>query len=311
MGVLDNTKFILSVCEMYYKQGLSQKEISAILKISRPQISRIIATANERNLITVRFNYPNAEEFDFQEAIKEKYGIESVIYDLEEFRDEYKLINFARMCSDYLSIMIKDGDRVGVMASRTIRAVAEQMPAGKYRGLQFIPLTGGFTGSGNDWYANSVAQCFASKMNGRSFVFNAPQLVVNPDAKNILLDEPTIKQVVDMIPTCDISLVGIGNLEAFSTGVIATGLNAKDVEELKSINAVASVCSNFIDSEGNLLETRLSERVLGTELKDIVKSKRIAIAYGDDKTEAIRSVLRGKHIDVLMTSLDTAKKIIE
>lgn len=296
---------------MYYKQGLSQKEISAKLNISRPQISRIIAAANERNLITVRFNYPNAEEFDYQEAIREKYGVESIVYDLDEFSDEYKLINFARMCSDYLSIVIKDGYRVGVMASRTLRVVAENMPSGKYRGLQFVPLCGGYTGSGKDWYSNSVAQCFASRMNGKSFVFNAPQFVLNAKTKKALYEEPSIKQVVEMIPNCDLSLVGIGNLEAFSTGIIATGMSEQDIVELKSLNAVANVCSSFLDANGTCIATQLADRILGAKVDDLRKSKRIAIAYGEGKTKAIVSALRGGYIDVLMTSLDTAKKIIE
>ena len=311
MSVLDNTKFILTVCEMYYKQGLSQKEISAKLNISRPQICRIIAAANERNLITIKFNYPKVEEFDYEDAIRRKFGVEAVVCDLDEFSPEYKLKNFAKMCSEYLSIIIKDGYRVGVMTSSTLRAVAENMPSGKYRGLQFVPLCGGYAVSGTDWYSSAVAQCFASHMNGRFYVFNAPQFVLNPETKKVLYEEPSIRQVLDLIPTCDISLVGIGNLEALSTGIVATSMSGKDIEELKDLNVKANICSNFLDADGKNVETKLADRILGAKLDDLGHSRRIAVAYGEEKTEAIISVLKSGYIDVLMTSLDTAKKIID
>lgn len=72
VSILDNTKFLLTVCEMFYIQGLSQKEISGILHISRPQISRIISTAKENNLVNIYINYSNPEENYYEQQIKQK-----------------------------------------------------------------------------------------------------------------------------------------------------------------------------------------------------------------------------------------------
>ena len=41
MGVLDNTKFILKVCELFYLKGMSQKEIASLLGTSIRTIRRI------------------------------------------------------------------------------------------------------------------------------------------------------------------------------------------------------------------------------------------------------------------------------
>ena len=76
MGVLDNTKFILKVCELFYLKGMSQKEISAHLGISRLQVSRIIAVANEKKLVTIHLNYDNVQENALQNQLFEKYGID-------------------------------------------------------------------------------------------------------------------------------------------------------------------------------------------------------------------------------------------
>ena len=44
MAITDNERIMIKVCELYYKDNLSQKEISYKLGISRPQISRIFLT---------------------------------------------------------------------------------------------------------------------------------------------------------------------------------------------------------------------------------------------------------------------------
>ena len=50
MGAIGNGRLIVKVCEMYYLLDLSQKEISARLGISRPQVSRIIAQGRGKGL---------------------------------------------------------------------------------------------------------------------------------------------------------------------------------------------------------------------------------------------------------------------
>ena len=310
MGVLDNTKYILKVCELYYRDGLSQKEIAARLGISRPQICRIMAIASERNLVTVRFNYPNSFEAHYQDLIKETYGVDAGVFDLGNADGDAELRLLAGKCADYLSIEIKDGYRVGVMSSRTVKYIADNIPVTKKHGFEYVPLCGGFSGNGFDWYANAIAQEMASKSHGKYYVFTAPNFAKSVEAKNVFIAEPSVRQVLDLIPTCDISLVGIGNIDAESTGSLARELTEEDLRMLGSLKAVSSICSSYLDSNGNVLRTSLSDRMIGASIEDIQSSKVFAIACGREKIEAIKAVLKGGVIDVLITSLSTAEKII-
>ena len=311
MGVLDNTKYIFKVCEMYYRDGLSQKEISADLGISRSQISRIIATANERNLVTVRFNYPNSFEAHYQDLIKARYGVDAVVFDLGDASGDAELRLLAGKCADYLAIEIRDGYRVGIMSSRTVKYVADNIPVTKKHGFEYVPLCGGFSSNGIDWYANEIAHLMASKTNGKYYVFTAPNFAKSVEAKNVFVAEPSVKQVLDLIPLCDISLVGIGNIDAYSTGSLARELTEDELESLRALNAVSSICSSYLDADGNVLRTSLSDRMIGASISDIQGSKVFAIACGHEKADAIKAVLCGKVIDVLITSLSTAMDLID
>lgn len=45
MAITDNLRMMVKVCRLYYEENLSQKEISALMGISRPQISRMLTCA--------------------------------------------------------------------------------------------------------------------------------------------------------------------------------------------------------------------------------------------------------------------------
>ncbi|MFA7109578.1 MAG: sugar-binding domain-containing protein, partial [Sphaerochaetaceae bacterium] len=178
------------------------------------------------------------------------------------------------------------------------------------RGLVFIPLCGVLSSSGNSWYANNICQNFAAKTNGRYFLLNAPNYLSNKDTKKLLLGEKTITDVLDKGQKCDVVLVGIGSLSAQSTGVLAGGLSEQELEVLRSEGAVANICCSYINGEGKVIETSIGNRILGQSIEDVSKSRKVGIAMGQEKTEAIKAVLKGKLVDVFITSLDTAKRLI-
>ncbi|AEV30945.1 transcriptional regulator with sigma factor-related N-terminal domain [Sphaerochaeta pleomorpha str. Grapes] len=312
MGILDNTKFIFMVCELFYQQGYSQKEIAAELKISRPQVSRIIATAIERNLVTIQINYPNEEENLYQRILREEFGIGEVyVYDTGNLSGGEATRKLAEVSKGLFPICVKDNERCGVMAGRTISCLASAIEKSKNRGLSFVPLCGGTAGNGSDWYANSIAQSFAKKTNGTYFILNAPQYLNNCEVKKLLLNEPSIKEILDLGKSCDSVLMGVGNLEVSSTGVQAGNLSVQDIQSLKSQGAVANICSSYINKDGKILDSEISDRIIGQTILDVKNARKVCVARGLSKVEAIKAVLIGGYLDVLITSLDTAKKIVE
>ncbi len=58
MAITDNLRMILKVCQLYYEENLSQKEISSQLGISRPQISRMLSAARTQHVVRSRMHNP-------------------------------------------------------------------------------------------------------------------------------------------------------------------------------------------------------------------------------------------------------------
>ena len=75
MGTMNNKRLMIKVCELYYIQNKSQKEISAILGISRPQICRLITAAKEGGIVNISISNPYVRETELENRLIGRFGI--------------------------------------------------------------------------------------------------------------------------------------------------------------------------------------------------------------------------------------------
>lgn len=311
MAITENHRVTIKVCEMYYKDNLSQKEISYKLGISRPQISRILTTARANNIVTIKIENPYKNETMLEKELIEMFGLnDALVFNTEGLTSENALIEIGRQAATQIEVYIPNESKVGIMSGRTISELVKSIKGMDRNGLEFIPLIGGMGSSGLDWHANIITKVFADKVSGNYSYLNAPVMVKNSKSKEILISEPEIRNVLEKGAECDIAIVGIGQVNENSASVVAGSLSINEVEYLKKIGAVASVCASYVNREGEILKNDITDRSIGQTLKSLRKSKKIAIAIGESKIEAIRSVLKGGYINVLITNVETAKGII-
>lgn len=311
MAITDNERIMIKVCELYYKDNLSQKEISYKLGISRPQISRILTMAKANNIVTIKIDNPYGDETALERQLIEKYGLnDAMVVNTEGMSSEQALIEVAKQAANQMEYYISSDSRIGIMSGRTISECVKQIRSMDRKGLEFIPLIGGMGSSGLDWHANIITKTFADKVSGTYSYLNSPVLVKNLESKEILTQEPEIHSVLQKGETCDLAIVGIGQVNEKTASVVAGSLSMEEVEYLKGIGAVASVCASYVNSEGKILKNDITDRSIGQTLEGLKKARKLAIALGKSKTEAIRAVLKGGFIQVLITNLETATEIL-
>ena len=79
MGTMNNKRLMIKVCELYYIQNKSQKEISAILGISRPQICRLITAAKETGIVNISISNPYVRETELENRLIGRFGIRDAL----------------------------------------------------------------------------------------------------------------------------------------------------------------------------------------------------------------------------------------
>ena len=75
--------------------------------------------------------------------------------------------------------------------------------------------------------------------------------------------------------------------------------------------AIGHIGGHFYNTEGKEVYTKLSERMRGIELRDLLNCKNVVcVAYGQAKAEAIKGALRGELIDTLIIDTECAERVI-
>lgn len=312
MSIVDNQRLIVKVCELYYVHDMSQKEISVMLGISRPQISRILAAAKEKNIVNISINNPFSREAEIERKLIQKYGIKDAsVLNVGGSDSAERLTAFGVEAAALIEDYVPQDTIVGLMSGSTVKTIVDSLPRGTKKLRLTVPLVGAVNTSEVETHANSIARKIARFHNSPSMTLNAPAYVSDVELAERLKAEANIKKVLEMGKKCNVCVVGIGNLDLDATNIREQGLTEEDLQELKAEGAVASVCCSYLNYEGKEVGQQIMERSIGLTLKDLRKSRLIAAAIGNSKVAAINAALKSGYIDVLVTNLLTANKLLE
>lgn len=296
----NETRLLVKICNLYYVQGKSQQEIADSVGVSRPQVSRFLSKARESGIVTITIRDPFSEEHQYEQTLAQKYGLLDAL--VVDTHGELVSQQMADEVTALLNSTLKDDNIFGVMTGSTINILSQKVGKISKKNISIVPMTGG-TGESDPTQANINVKNFADVFKCRYYQLNAPAFVFNGEITEGLLNEPAIKNVLDLARNASVALVGIGNLDDADYGI------SREIEEIRRRNGVANLCGSFLNDEGKSVEyDKLN--IIGIRAEELKRiPKVIAIAMGEEKIRAIKAVLEGKWIDILVTDLDTAKKL--
>lgn len=305
-------RLLIDVSIMHYQEGLTQQEIANRIGVSRPQISRLLSAAKEAGIVRISIENPFSEEYRTERMLREAYGLFDVsIVDVPDREELMVLRQMTQMVSIQFDTYLKDNGILGVMSGHTIYGISKAFTSSPRENLRVVSLSGGSETLGN-LQANNSAHYFADKFGCRFYPLHAPLVVASPDVKDILEREREIAQAIELGRQATVALVGIGTVDEHSPFFGKDLCNMKGKEELLSRGAVAGLGSSFIDRNGNTLDYPEQQRIMAISAETLRKiPKVIGVAFGKNKVEAIAGVLKGKWIDVLVTTQETAKELLK
>lgn len=307
------TKLLVRICTMYYDEGLTQIEISSMLGISRPQISRLLDTAKKRGIVRVTIENPYSEEQKCEKELVRLFGIQrATVIDAKLPGKESFEETLGLEVTDILRGLLTKDSVLGAASGTTISTVSENVGGMTIPGLRVIPLIGGGSADNSKWQANTVVRNLAERFGGTYFQLLAPSFVRNPQIREAFIQESVNSGVMGLMDETTVALVGIGRLSGDET-IVHTGLmDEESIDELMSVGAVANICGTFIGADGMPVCFSGENRMIGISTEAFHRIEHVvAVAYGEKKINAIMAALKGKWMHTLVTDLDTAKAIIK
>ena len=316
--IVDDVRLIFKCCSLYYQDGLGQKEICEVLGISRPTVSRMLTIGKERGIVRIEIQNPdNIAYGSMERTLEKKYDLqEAIIVPSSPISDgQYPVSSeIGSATLEYLSRILVDGYFVGITMGLTIQNVvrSDYFIRSPIKAT-FVPLVGGVAESRLDIHSNYLAQEFADRFVADCVQFFSPAVFSRREVLEGFLEERTIRNVIRLYSRLDLVLMGIGTPSSEHSTILQTGyVDCAILEEFTARGAVGDIALRYFDANGDTAPFReFNERVAGIPLDTLRKiPRRVGVAGGRGKKDAVLGAIRGGFINVLITDIDCAENLI-
>lgn len=314
-GAGDDLRLMTRIARMYHERSMRQADIAARLHISQTKVSRLLQKAAQIGIVRVVVNMPEGVHTDLEEALENKFGIAEVVIADVDSADGSSLVALGAVAANYLESTLTPDDALGISSwSATLLATANTMRPGRGTAArQVVQMVGGLGNPQVQLLATAMLKRFGEVLNAEPVFMMTPAVLGSAQARNDLLGDPSLAEVVGAWQQLTVSVVGIGALDP--SPMLAQSGNIQlesDRVQLISAGAVGDVCLHYFDAHGRLVQSGFEDRVMAID-EQTLKSvpRRIGIACGLEKLAAVRSSLLGGWINILLTDSILAAKLAE
>lgn len=307
---------LTKVARMYHERGMTQPEIAEQLNLSQSRVSRLLKEAVAMGVVRTIVVAPPGVHTDLEDDIRTRYDLRDVVVvDAPVERNEEALLAaLGSGAAGYLEASLSPDDRIGISSwSSTLLAVLNAMsPRTTRMAREVVQILGGVGNPAAQVKATHLADGLARVTGSSAVYLPLPGIVADASVVDVLLNDSYTGTAPSLWDDLTVALVGIGSLRP-SELLKSSGNTISDADEkqLRAQGAVGDVCLRYFDEKGALVESDLERRVIGISAEQLLRTpRRIGVAGGARKHEAIRAAVRGGWTNVLITDEGTAEYLL-
>jgi len=316
MDDYERMALLAQIAELYYMQNMNQADIARKYGFSRSKVSRLITESRDTETVQIRINHPLRRDLYLENQLNEAFKLKDVFV-LETGLDteDKNLRMLGRLGAYYLSENLSATSTLGISWGTAIYETSHAFRRRNYPQFRIVQIIGSIGYGDPAVDGPELARNIASIFSGKYFTLNSPVIVQDKRARDALINERHIQDVLALGHKADYYLVGIGTTILEHSALVRAGsISNAEMESInRSTGAVGDICASLYDQDGKFEGIEFNERVVGISLKDLKSAKGVVvgIAGGEVKARAILGALRGGLIDVLVTDDKAAEKVLE
>lgn len=314
----DQTRLTTTVAWLYHTRRLRQSAIATRLGISQSRVSRLLDQAVATGTVQTIVVLPEAIGSSLEAELESAYNLsEAHVYELGQEVAESQLVpELGQLLALHLQSGPLDEAVIGFTSwSRSLQETVRHLQPLRQAQTQIVVEMLGDLGPPQLQHEAAQMTERLSQLTGATPMFlRTAGVMPNPEVKQVVLDHDHHAQTaLKMLDSIDLALVGIGSGKVVAP--LQGGDNfftAAQFDYARSLGAVGEVNLRFIDEDGKPVITELDDLVVGATLAQVRRAgRRIAVAGGPEKYQAIRAALRGGWISSLLTDATTAKYLLD
>ena len=287
----------------YYMEDNTQAQIAEVMGVSRAKVIRLLEEARAQGIVQFSFRKNDSQRVSAEQLLIDRFGLKDAFVVPTPLDSSAINQSIAQGAAHYVSDHLREDGYLNIGYGDTVSRMLGFLAKNREESLNVVSLTGGVS-----YYLPSVGTTAYSM---HLFLTPSPLVVSSRQVRDALLDEKSLQDVSTMTEYADMSVVGIGAAVEGAT-VLRNGiLNEGELTVLKMQGAVGDVLNHFMDKDGNLIQTEIEDRVISTDLDKLRQLKNVVgVAGGKDKVTAIKAVLNGGYLNVLITDSYTSAELL-
>lgn len=297
---------------LYYIAGNTQDEIARKLGVSRQTAQRLVSLAVTERLIKVRFDHPLGRCLVLSDQLKEAYGLlscEVVPADPTSNSETLGIVEAAAAEMERY-LVSQHPVIVGLGTGRALRAVAEQISPMECPQHKIVSRVGNIAPDGSATVFE-VSSRVADRVGAPHYPMPFPVIAATVHEKNLLVQQKSLRNVMDLAAQADVSFVGIGTVDE-SAALLRDGFVRPDeIRAMVKAGAVGEITGWSFDAKGQLIDGLVNDRVLGVPLEMPAVRKLIGVGMSPGRFRAIKGALTGRLINGLITNETMAEQLLQ
>ncbi len=311
---IEQLRQMTRAARLHHIHGARQTEIAEKMGISQAGVSRLLRMAEEHGIIRFIVVPPEGLYPDLEEALIEAYGLDAAyVVDVDPAGEGVAQI-LGAAAARCLTDVFEGGPVLGFTSwSTTLREMARLMEPRMKSQIRSVVETLGDLGSPMLQHEADVATLqIAQAFQAEAVFLRAPGVMKSASLRDVALVDGHIQRALKLLDEVDIVFVGIGPADFH--GPLEENDNfftTEQLAEVRKAGAVGQLHQRFIDADGKPVRTPLDDLVIGISLAQLRGAgRRIAVAGGAAKHEALAAALAGEWIDVLVTDVNSANHLL-
>lgn len=294
----------------YHVEGLTQQEIARKLDMHRLKVNRLLARCRQEGIVQISIRSPLVGCFELERLLVERFGLRDALVVPEPTRPSTTPQMVGAGLGHYLNQRLRPQMSLGIVSGQTFHGALPALEARRLPGFSVVSMLGGLTVQAA-LRPYEVAHRLAHIYEATCYYVPAPSYAESRRARDELLEQSLIREVMRRAAAVDVAVLGVGRLSA--AGVIRAHdlLDEAEVASLLAAGAVGTLLGWFIDARGKLVDHPLNDRVVALPLDRLRQiPETVLCGGGEEKVVLLNAALRRGYAHVLITDEIAARGLM-